>query len=79
MAVEKIFLISKFNDELISSFIEFLNDSEGSKHLVMDSVGGNLDAMNLILSIVNDNPDQYTSGRIEEAFTINYFNFNCCT
>ena len=51
MAIEKTFLINKFNDELITSFIEFLNDSEGTKHLVMDSVGGNLDAMNLILSI----------------------------
>ena len=55
----KLFVIGKFNDDLVESFVSFLNDHSGPKHLVIDSVGGNLDAMNLILSIINNDPDQY--------------------
>lgn len=55
----KLFVIGKFNDDLVEAFVSFLNDHSGPKHLLIDSIGGNLDAMHLILSIVNDDPSQY--------------------
>lgn len=60
-------LFGEFNEDLLNRFVQFVNTNKGiEKNIYLDSNGGKVFVMEIILDIINRNPDEFKIFAVEE-------------